>query len=104
MTPSRAVPVAALSDRHEKRESDCQSLDLPVTLSQIFRKPELFLSEKILGFVCFNELLREDIGSGLWRFLHTDALYHTLSSGLGREGSDCFLCHNSNSSDYLISR
>lgn len=67
-------------------------------------KLDLLLCEKVLGLVSFNELLREDISSGFRRLLHTDTLYHALSTGLGREGGDCFLCHNSNSSDYLISR
>ena len=53
----------------------------------------LLLSEELLYLVSLDKFLLEAICSGLWRLVHTDALYHTLGAGLGAEGCDCFLCH-----------
>ena len=63
----------------------------------------LVLCEEILDFLSLDKLLLEDIGSSLGRPVHTDALHHTLSTGLGAEGCDRFLCHKS-IPPYLISR
>jgi len=55
----------------------------------------LFLaSEEVLGLVSLDKLLSEDIGSGLRRLVHTDALHHALCASLSGERSNCFLCHN----------
>ena len=66
---------------------------------------KLFLAgEIILGLLGLDELLSENVSAGLRGFLHADALDHALGTGLGCEGSNCFLCHNLISFNYLISR
>ena len=58
---------------------------------------ELFLTlEEVLGLLSFDELLGEDVSSGLRRLVHADALHHALGAGLRGECCDCFLCHNLN--------
>ena len=57
-------------------------------------REKLFLAgEIILGLVGLDELLRENVSTGLRGLLHADALDHALGTGLGREGCNCFLCH-----------
>jgi hypothetical protein len=65
--------------------------------TRLIRSKLLLSVEEILGLLGLDELLGEDIGSGLGRLLHADALDHALGAGLCREGCNCFLCHNSDS-------
>ena len=65
--------------------------------TRLIRSKLLLSVEEILGLLGLDELLGEDIGSGLGRLLHADTLDHALGAGLGREGCNCFLCHNSDS-------
>jgi len=74
------------------------------SLSDISSK--LFLVEEVFCFLGLDELLSENISAGLGGLVHTDALDHALSTGLGCEGCNGFLCHNliSFNFNYLISR
>ena len=53
----------------------------------------LLLVEEFFLFACINELLNKDVCTGLWRFVHTDALYNASCASFSCEGCDCFLCH-----------
>ena len=57
-------------------------------------KRELFLCEEILLLAVLDELLYENVGAGLGRLVHADALDHALGTGLGIKGCNCFLCHS----------
>ena len=54
----------------------------------------LLLVEVLLSLGLFYEMLYKYVCTGLWRFLHADALDHALGTGLCCERSYCFLCHS----------